>query len=310
MWQNAPLLPQQASTIAPRIDAVFFLLVGVAAFFAALIFTLIFVFAVKYRRKSETDRALPIEGSNRLEILWSVIPLGIALTSFAWGAQVYFSAYRPPSAALEVYVVGKQWMWKLQHPNGKREINALHMPVGQPLKLIMTSEDVIHSFYVPAFRVKRDVLPGRYTTFWFEATQIGEYHLFCAEYCGTEHSRMIGTVTVMEPSAFQDWLSGGESNVSLAAAGESRFQQLGCNTCHKAAPDARGPVLAGLFGKSVELSNGQTVVADEAYLRESILNPNAKVVSGYKPLMPTYQGQLNEESVLQLIAYIKSIAGE
>jgi cytochrome c oxidase subunit 2 len=312
MWPNAPLFPQQASTIAPRVDAVFFFLVSVFVFFAALIFILVFVFAIKFRRRSVgavLEPPVQIEGSNPLEILWSVIPLGIALTSFAWGAQVYFSAYRPPNETLEVYVVGKQWMWKLQHPGGKREINTLHVPVGQPVKLLLASEDVIHSFYIPAFRIKRDVLPGRYTTVWFEASRIGEYHLFCAEYCGTEHSLMRGQVIVMEPSAYQDWLSGGEKGVSLTAAGESRFQQLGCNTCHKAAPDARGPALAGLFGKTVELSNGQTVVADEAYLRESILKPNAKIVSGYKPLMPTYQGQINEEGVLQLIAYIKSLEG-
>ncbi len=244
-----------------------------------------------------------------LEVLWTVIPLGIGLTSFAWGASLYFKTYRPLTDALEIAVIGKQWMWKLQHPTGRREINELHIPVGQPIKLRMASEDVIHSFYVPAFRVKRDVLPGRYSTTWFEATRIGEYHLFCAEYCGTEHSLMIGRVIIMERADYQKWLSGegGNVGVSVVAAGESRFQQLGCNTCHKAESGARGPALAGLVGKSVQLQNSETVIADEAYIRESILKPNAKLVSGYKPIMPTYQGQISEEGVLQIITYMKSL---
>lgn len=267
-----------------------------------------FVFAIKYRHRSDVDRPLQIEGSLRLEVLWTVIPLGIALTSFAWGASVYFTTYRPPAEALEINVVGKQWMWKLQHPTGQREINELHIPVAQPVKIRLASEDVIHSFYVPAFRIKPDVLPGRYTITWFEATQVGEYHLFCAEYCGTKHSLMIGRVIVMEPADYQKWLNGGgNSGILVTAAGEGRFQQLGCSTCHKAESGARGPALAGLFGKTVQLQNGETAVADEAYIRESILTPNAKLVLDYKPVMPTYQGQISEEGILQMIAYIKSL---
>jgi cytochrome c oxidase subunit 2 len=226
---------------------------------------------------------------------------------FAWGASLYFHLSYPPANALNLYVVGKQWMWKIQHPEGRREINELHVPVGQPIKLTMTSEDVIHSFFVPAFRTKMDVVPGRYTTLWFEATKAGEYHLFCAEYCGTSHSLMIGRVVVMEPVQYQEWLSGGSSQEPLTVAGERLFQQLGCDTCHRADSRARGPVLEGLFGKSVQLQGGQTVIADEAYIRESILNPNAKLVTGYQPLMPTFQGLVSEEGILQILAYIKSL---
>ena len=309
MSPNIPLLPPQASTMAGRVDALYYALIAVSVFFAALIFLLVIVFAIKYRRRSDADVPVQIEGSLRLEVLWAAIPLGIALTSFAWGAQLFFTAYRPPTEGLEIHVVGKQWMWKLQHPTGQREINELHIPIGQPIKLKMASEDVIHSFYIPAFRIKRDVLPGADTTTWFEASQVGEYHLFCAEYCGTEHSFMIGRVTVMEPADYQKWLSGesGVTGGSVVSAGESRFQQLGCKSCHHAESGARGPALTELFGKSVQLKGGETVVADDAYLRESILKPNAKMVLGYKPLMPTYQGQISEEGLLQLIAYVKSL---
>jgi len=209
---------------------------------------------------------------------------------------------------LEVYVVGKQWMWKIQHEQGKREINALHVPVGQAVRLTMTSEDVLHDFFVPAFRVKMDVIPGRYTTMWFEATKVGEYHLFCAEYCGTQHSGMVGKVTVMEPTAYDDWLSGGGSGETMVEAGERKFQEFACNTCHKAAGGGRGPSLVGVFGKEEELTNGTTVLIDDTYLRESILNSQAKVTAGYKPIMPLFQGQISEESLLQVIAYIKSLS--
>jgi cytochrome c oxidase subunit 2 len=206
--------------------------------------------------------------------------------------------------------MGKQWMWKAQHPLGKSEINMLHVPVNQPVKLIMTSQDVIHSFYIPAFRVKKDVLPGRYTELWFEATKTGEYHLFCAEYCGTEHSQMIGSVVVMEQLEYERWLSGNVAGESMAAAGQRLFEQRGCASCHAGTSDARGPALAGLFGKEVQLEDGRTVTADESYLRESILNPQAKVVAGYSPVMPTFEGQISEEGLLQLVAYIKSLEGD
>lgn len=295
--------------MAAQVDYLYFFLVAVTLFFSLLIFTLVFIFALKYRRKSESERPRPIVGSLRLELIWSIIPLLIALVIFTWGAKVYFDLSTPPADSMSIYVVAKQWMWKLQHPEGQREINELHIPLGTPVKLIMTSEDVIHSFYVPAFRVKMDVLPGRYTSLWFEATRPGRYHLFCAEYCGTKHSQMGGWVYVMEPFEYEDWLRGGSGPVvSMVEAGEKLFTQLGCITCHRADSGARGPDLKGLYGSRVQLASGETVVADENYIRESILEPNTKLVSGYLPVMPTFKGQLSEESILQLLAYIQSLS--
>jgi cytochrome c oxidase subunit 2 len=241
-------------------------------------------------------------------MLWSVIPFIIAMSIFAWGAQLYFEQSRPPKNTDEVYIVGKQWMWKIQHTTGQREINELHVPVGRKIKLIMTAEDTIHDFFVPAFRIKADVVPGRYTSEWFEATKPGTYHLFCAEYCGMNHSGMIGSVIVMEPTDFDNWLSGNASQQSPALAGQQLFQSLGCVSCHGANGEGgRGPVLAGLFGRPVFLNTGQSLRADEAYIRESIVNPQAKLVSGFGPIMPTFQGQVSEEQLLQIIAFIKSL---
>ncbi len=311
MWPQATqalrLLPEQASTIAGQVDALFLFLVAVTVFFAGLIFLLVGLFALKYRRRREDERPKAIHGSLALEAFWTVIPLGIALVIFVWGAYLYFVISRPPAAAMEVYVVGKQWMWKLQHPTGQREINELHVPLHRPVKLTMTSEDVIHSFYVPAFRIKADVVPGRYTTTWFEATKIGEYHLFCAEYCGTSHAVMGGRIVVMEPADYERWLTGGVSRESLPAAGEALFARLACGSCHKADGTGRGPSLVGKFGQPAKLASGETVVVDESYVRESILTPQAKLVSGYPPIMPTFMGLVTEEQLLQLVAYIKSL---
>ncbi len=307
MWTDFPLFPDQASTFAGELDTLYLFLVGLSCLFAGLIFLLILIFAIRFRRRSEDERPRAILGDLRLELLWSVIPLGLALGVFAWAADLYFTMYSPPPEAMEVFVVGKQWMWKLQHPEGNREINELHVPVGQPVRLTMTSEDVIHSFFIPAFRIKMDVVPGRYTTAWFEATRAGEYHLFCAEYCGTKHSRMIGRVVVMNPADYETWLSGGRKGESLEVSGERLFQELGCATCHKPDSKERGPVLDGLFGKSVKLKSGESVIADETYIRESILKPKTKMLEGYKPLMPTFEGQISEEGILQLIAYVKSL---
>jgi cytochrome c oxidase subunit 2 len=225
-----------------------------------------------------------------------------------WGAKVFFELYRPPVGAMEIYVVGKQWMWKVQHMDGQREINELHVPVGRPVKLIMGSEDVLHSYYIPAFRVKADVIPGRYNVLWFTATKPGTYHLFCAEYCGTKHSGMIGSVIAMEPQDFQAWLSGGRASDSPVAAGQKLFTDLACVTCHQSDTQGRGPMLANVFGKQVELQDGRTVLADEAYIRESIVNPQAKIVAGFQPIMPTFQGLVTEEQLLQLISYVKSLS--
>jgi cytochrome c oxidase subunit 2 len=307
MWEGFPLFPEQASTIAAGVDSLFLFLVGLTAFFSVLIFTVIFVFAVVYRRRSDDDRPEAIEGSHTLEIFWSVVPFLIVMVIFTWGASLYFRNARSPEDAMEVNVVGKQWMWKIQHPEGHREINELHVPVGRPVRLIMTSEDVIHSFYVPAFRIKMDVLPGRYTTAWFEATKAGEFHLFCAEYCGNEHSKMIGKVVVLDPPAYERWISGEQQGASLAELGARRFAELRCESCHFPGSGDRGPSLAGLFGNTVSLEGGGSVVADESYFRESVLNPRAKVVAGFQPVMPTFQGQISEEQLLELIAYIRTL---
>jgi len=303
-----PLFPEQASNFAPDVDHLLYYLLAVSAFFTVAIFTAIFYFAVRYRRRSERELPRYVHTGLTLEIVWTVIPFGLTMVMFTWGASIFFSESRPPANAMQIYVVGKQWMWKLQHMEGQREINELHIPVGRPVRLTMTSEDVIHSFFVPAFRVKEDVVPGRYSTIWFTATKPGRYHLFCAEYCGTNHSHMIGWIDAMEPQDFEDWLSGGASAGSMADNGAKLFQQLACSNCHKADGSGRCPVLVGLYGRTVPLVGGQTVKADEAYIRESILRPDAKIVAGYQPIMPTFQGLVTEEGVAQLVEYIKSLA--
>jgi cytochrome c oxidase subunit II len=294
--------------MAGRVDALYFFMVAVTAFFSVIIAGAVIFFAVRYRRRTADEVGHTIHGSLVLELTWTLIPLGIAMVMFVWGATVYFQLFTPPNDAMEIYIVGKRWMWKAQHVSGQKEINELHVPVGQPVKLIIGSEDVIHSFYIPVFRVKMDAVPGRSTTMWFEATKEGEYHLFCAEYCGMSHSRMIGRIVVMNPPDFQAWLGGGRQTESLAAAGEQLFTQLGCITCHTGDATARGPKLQGVFGSSVKLANGETVTADENYVRESIMTPTAKLVAGFPPLMPTYQGQVTEDQIVQLTAYIKSLA--
>ena len=308
-----PLVPDSASTLSWKVDALYFYLSGITLFFTLLISGVLIFFVIRYRRRTPYEIPRPIAGSHKLEMVWTVIPFLIAMTMFGWGARVFFEQYKPPQNAMEVYVVGKQWMWKLQHATGQREINELHIPVGRKIKLIMTSEDVIHDFFVPAFRTKADVVPGRYTTLWFEATTPGTYHLFCAEYCGMNHSGMTGSVIVMEPRDFDNWLSGNIGTMTPAVAGQQLFQTLGCASCHGANGEGgRGPTLAGAFGKMTPLQSGESVRVDEAYIRESILNPQAKIVQGFGPIMPTFQGQVSEDQVLQLIAYIKSLhaAGE
>jgi cytochrome c oxidase subunit 2 len=301
------LFPVQASTFAPDVDHLLYFLLAVAVFFSLAIFCSIFYFAIRYRRRSENELPRAVHGGMALEILWSVIPFGLTMVMFTWGASIYFNESRPPDNALDIYVVGKQWMWKLEHLGGQREINELHIPVGRAVRLTMTSEDAIHSFFVPAFRTKQDAVPGRYTTTWFTPTTAGKYHLFCAEYCGTNHSRMGGWVYVMAPRDYEAWLSGGTSGGSLAENGQKLFDELACGNCHKPDGSGRCPSLTGLFGKTVQLVGGATVKADEGYIRESILQPQAKIVAGYGPIMPTFQGLVTEEGVMQLIEYIKSL---
>jgi cytochrome c oxidase subunit 2 len=312
--QGFELFPTQASTVAPQVDGLFLFILAVSLFFTALVAGLLTYFAIRYRRRSEAYFPTPIVGSTLLESLWTVIPLGIALVMFFWAVSVYFKIIAPPGNATEVYVVGKQWMWHLQHGTGQSEINQLHVPAGEPIKLVMTTEDVIHDFSIPAFRVKQDVIPGRYTQLWFNATRPGRYHLFCAAYCGTEHSRMIGTVTVMEKAEFDEWLRGTSpqdgttpADRSLATEGQKLFRKLQCITCHTGNAEARAPTLEDLYMKPVQLDNDEQVVADETYIRESILKPQAKVVRGWKPIMPTFQGQVTEEDLIKVIAYIKSL---
>lgn len=302
-----PLFPERASTMASRVDNLYFFLIAISAFFVLLIAGLIVVFSVRYRRRRSGEVGTDVQPSLLLEALWIAVPASIAMVIFVWGAWVYFAMASVPNDALDVYVVGKQWMWKFQHPGGQREINELHVPVNRPVRLTMTSEDVIHDLYLPAFRIKADVIPGRYVTAWFEATKVGTYHLFCAEYCGTQHSGMVGRVVVMEPPEYQAWLGGGTGEGSMASAGEKLFRDLGCITCHQETGQGRGPTLQGLFGRQVALQSGQIVTADEEYIRESILNPATKVVAGFMPIMPTFQGLVSEEQVLQLIEYIRSL---
>ena len=305
MWQGFPIRPDQASTIARDVDHLYYFLTAVDLFFTALIFLTIFYFALKYRRRSKQARATQVEGNLPLEVFWTIIPLGICAITFMWGSSLYIRNSRPPEASTEIFVVGKQWMWKLQHPEGPGEINELHVPVGRPIKLTMTTEDVIHGFYIPAFRIQEDVIPGRYTSIWFQATKTGRYHFFCNQYCGTNHAVMGGDVVVMTPNDYEQWLSGGIRGESMVSAGAQLYDQLGCVACHGT---GKGPPFVDLFGSKVKLSDGTTVIADEAYIRDSILNPSAQIVAGYQPVMPTYKGQVTEEQILQLLAYIKSLS--
>ena len=293
--------------MAHRVDALYIFLLVVTGMMALLVCVLVIYFAARFRHRPGV-RAEQIEGSNALEITWSVIPFFVFMAIFAWGAVVYFKERTPPADSTEVYVVAKQWMWKVEHAEGQREINELHVPVGRDVKLIMTSQDVIHSFYIPAFRIKQDVLPGRYTVEWFHATKPGVYHLFCAEYCGTQHSGMVGDIVVQEPAEYEAWASGNRSG-PLSEAGEKIFAELGCSTCHRSDAPGRGPNLQGVFGKPVQLEDGRIVTADENYLRECILDPGSKRIKGFRPIMPTFQGLVTDEQVNALVAYIKSISG-
>ena len=307
MRSGMTLFPEAVSTFASQVDALYLFLVGLTAFFSILIAALVVTFAVKYRRRHPDQIGVPVHGAIALEIAWSVIPLFIVMGIFVWATTLYFTIAKPPAETMNIYAVGKQWMWKFQHLDGQREINELHVPVGRKVKVIMTSEDVIHDLFFPAFRVKADVIPGRYTHLWFEATKPGRYHMFCAEYCGTKHSGMIGEVVVMEPEEYAKWVAGGVQDGTLASEGGKLFQDLACNTCHRESAQGRGPSLHQLFGTKVTLQNGEQVTVDEAYVRESILNPSAKVTNGYQPIMPTFQGLVTEEGLLQLIEYVKSL---
>ncbi len=305
-----PIFPKAASTTAVQTDYLYFMLLGFSAFILALVFFPMIVFLFKYRRGKKANRVDPHLPEMKVEVTWTIIPIFISLGFFALGARAYFTEEVPPDGTLEINVIGKQWMWKIQHQEGNREINELHLPVGRAVKLTLASEDVIHSFFIPAFRIKQDVVPGRFTTEWFQPTQIGVYHFYCSEYCGADHSKMQGTVFVLSPTEYQNWLTRGEPKNSLAQSGENLFRQLGCSGCHVNSQAVHAPPLEGLYEKLVPLNDGTFVRADDKYIRDSILLPNSQIAAGYQPVMPTFQGHITEEQLLQLIAYIKSIGNE
>ena len=313
LWQflvkwlhNSSLFPAEASGISPYVDALYFFLVVMTIVGTALVAVLLLVFSIRYRRE-KNPVATQIEGSTLLEATWTIIPLAIFLVTFVWGALLYFRIYNPPANAMNIYIVGKQWMWKAEHPGGQHEINALHVPLGKPVQLTMISQDVFHSFSIPDFRIKREVIPGRYSTVWFEATQVGTYHLFCTQYCGTQHSGMVGEVTVLTPQDYKKWLDQSTSGQSLAQNGERLFASMGCNSCHSGTAAARGPSLAGVYGSKLTLTDGSQILVDDAYLRDAILNPSKHVTAGFAPIMPTYQGQLSEDGLIDLVEFIKNM---
>ena len=305
-----PLLPEQASKVAEQTDNLYWGLLCASAAVCLVVFVPMAYFLMKYRNGKPADRRPLRLPETKIEVTWTILPLLIFMGFYTWGAQHYFLIERPPPGAMDIDVVGKQWMWKIQHPEGNREINELHVPVGRIVKLTMTSQDVIHSFYLPEFRIKQDVVPGRYTTEWFKAKKIGTYHIFCSEYCGTSHSHMVGSVMVMTPADYQTWLTQGQPGSTLVQSGERLFRELGCSGCHVGNSVVRAPPLEGLFGKPVPLDNREVVTADEGYIRDSILLPAKQIVGGYTNDMPSFNGKVSEEELLELIAYIKSLGSQ
>ncbi|MEH6953108.1 cytochrome c oxidase subunit II (plasmid) [Nitrobacter sp. NHB1] len=304
-------MPEAASQQAVRTDQIYFVLLTFSGFIVLLVAALILVFSIRYRRGSKAKRgALPKVMSREFEIGWTSATLFLALFIFWWVSSTHLSALAAPKNALEIHVVAKQWMWKTQHSNGAREINELHVPLDTPVRLVMTSEDVIHSFFVPAFRMKKDVLPGRYTETWFRATKPGVFHLFCAEYCGSEHSRMTGRIVVVQKDAYARWLAAQPEGDGLAKTGEAVFRARGCSGCHSQTSKVHAPNLNGLYGRKVQLAGGRTVTADEAYLRDSMLMPRRDVVAGFEPIMPSYAGILTDGEIISLTAYIRSLSGK
>src|ERR1700728_654324 len=313
LWQflvkwltNFALFPPEASKIAPQMDALYFFMVLVSLIGLTIVILLVTTFCIMYS-KGRHPVAVQIEGSTLLEATWTIIPLGLFLMMFVWGALIYFRIYTPPANSMNIYIVGKQWMWKAEHPGGQHEINSLHVPTGRAVQLTIISQDVFHSFSIPDFRVKREVIPGRYSTVWFNATTPGTYHIFCTQYCGTNHSVMIGEVTAMSPDDYEKWTQTSTSGTSLAQNGERLFASMGCNACHSGSAAARGPNLAGVYGSKLQLTNGSQVLVNDAYLRDAILNPSQHITAGYAPIMPTYQGQISEDGLIDLVEYIKSM---
>ena len=307
---NIPLFPTAASTTATRVDEIYFFLLAFSALILALVFLPMIFFLFKYRRGNRACREPLKLSQNRIEIIWTLIPTIVAMGFFAWGADVYFYQEVPPANALEINVIGKQWMWKIQHQEGNREIDELHLPVNRSVKLTLASEDVIHSLFIPAFRVKQDVVPGRFLTEWFKPTRIGQYRFYCSEYCGADHAEMQGIVYVMSPAAYEEWLARGGPRDTLAQSGEHLFRELGCSGCHVNSQTVHAPPLEGLYGRLVPLTDGTFARADDQYIRDYILHPNVQVLAGYQPVMPTFEGRVNEKQLLELVAYIKSLGKE
>jgi len=311
MWRNwIPFWQPGVSSYGGDIDLLFIGLLAISLAVALLLFILLLVFAIRYRAGSKADRSHPVRKTWYWEIGWTTLTLLGFLGLFVWGASLYLDVYRDTPDAMPIYVVAKQWMWHVQHQGGQREINELHIPVHRSVQLIMASQDVIHSFFVPAFRVKHDVVPGRYQNLWFRAEKTGEFQLLCAEFCGTDHSRMIGRIVVMEPHDFETWLSHQQAPGTLAREGSDLFRQLGCSGCHVGQGTVRAPALDGLFGKPVPLQDGTVVVADDRYIRDSILMPASQVAAGYAPVMPSFAGRVSEDELIRLVAYIKSLSPE
>jgi cytochrome c oxidase subunit 2 len=298
------LFPVGASSISGEMDLLYLFIVAVCAFFTVVVAALVVYFTLRYRRRHADEVGADIHGSLTLELAWTFIPFVLSMVMFGWGAALFFRLSTPPANAMEVFVVGKQWMWKIQHPEGVREINELHVPIGRPIRITLGSEDVLHDFFIPAFRVKMDAVPGKLTTLWFAATQLGT---FTSSAAAAQALGMIGQVIVMTPQDYEAWLAGGRSTGTAAQNGERLFTDLACVTCHKPDSSGRGPSLLGVFGSRVTLTDGRTVIADENYLRESIMNSQAKVVQGYQGIMPTFHGMVTEENLMQLIAYIKTL---
>jgi cytochrome c oxidase subunit 2 len=305
---NFPLFPPEASPVARQTDYLYWTLIAISTVTMIVVFVPMIFFLFKYRRGKKADRRPVHLPETTIEITWTIIPIIVFTGLFAWGANVYWNIERTPPDAMEIDAIGKQWMWKIEHPEGNREIDELHVPLGRNIKLMLASQDVIHSFFIPAFRIKQDVVPGRYSTLWFKADRLGTFHLFCSEYCGTHHSAMVGKVIVMTPDAYQKWLTQGAPGPSMAREGERLFREYGCSGCHVNSTIVRAPPMEGLYGRSVPLQSGQFAMADEVYLRDSILLPARDIAAGYTNDMPSFQGRLAEEDVLKLIAYIKSLS--
>jgi len=304
------LWPAQASTYAAQSDLLAFLFGLLVALLSLPVFILMIVFSVKYRRGKPADRTHRTNRNIWMEVSWALIPFVLVLGFYIWSTRLFIELRSPPASAININVVAKQWMWKAQHGGGQGELNQLHVPSGEPVKLTLASQDVIHSLYIPALRIKQDVLPGRYATMWFTADRPGIYKMMCAEFCGADHSAMGGELIVLSPADYARWLEQIGSTDSLAAQGATLFRAAGCSGCHGPAATIHAPDLNGLYGRPVPLQDGSVVRADERYIHDSILLPQSQIAAGYPPVMPTYTKQLDEGDVLKLVAYIKSLGSK